>query len=271
MNIFLKRLLGLLLLIIALGGVGLCILTGIIVFQSKNMLLNRSISSLDLLLKTIQTTSEGLDLASQALDNAIESVDNLDSSLQTVGATIDNSTHFMDTAATLSGKTLPETIDTTRKAIDSASQSAKLIDDTLSIIAAIPFVGGQYNPETPMSKALSEVSISLSDLPGTFIGIEDDFVEIKKDMLDLETKLTEAHTQLEKIHTSLLTAKEVVKKYKDMLTELQPRFTEMKAGLPGWLNMAVYGILIFICWFALSQLGLIVQGVTLLTSPSFKP
>lgn len=266
MKILLKRAIGLILLLLAFMGIGMCIAGSFFVIRAKLLIIDRSVSALSLVLKTIDVTEEGLISASQATDSAIESMNNLEDSLKTTNSTLNNSLHFFDTAIILSGKTLPDTITATREALDSAATSARLIDDTLSLIAAIPLIGKQYNLEKPMSQALTEVSISLSNLPDTFKGVEDDFVEIKQNMSEMQTQLTKAQTQMEKIHDSLDTAKKVISQYHEMLLELKPYFRDMKELLPKWLNGLVVGMLIFFGWFALSQLGLIVQGVILLTS-----
>ena len=267
MKILFKRAIGVILLTLAFIGIGMCIVGAFFVIRAKLVLIDRSVSALSLVLKTIDVTEEGLVSASQATDSAIESVNNLEGSIKTTSSTLNNSIHFLDTAAILSGKTFPDTITATREALDSAAKSAKLVDDTLSFIATIPLVGKQYNPEKPMSQALTEVSISLSNLPDTFKGVEDDFIEIKQNMNEMQTQLTQAQTQMEKIRGSLDTAKKVISKYQDMLKELKPYFLDMKELLPKWLNGLVVGMLVFFGWFALSQLGLIVQGVILLTTP----
>lgn len=264
MKTFLKRVIGLLLLILAFIGIIMCVVGGIFVFQVKIRILDRSSASLSLVLKALDTTEEGLGLAMQAVESASDSVSNLQDSLETAGSTLNNSTHFFDTATTLSGKTFPETITATREALDSAAASAKLVDDTLSFIAAIPLIGKQYNPDKPMSQALTDVSISLSNLPDTFKGVEDDFVEIKQNMEDLQSQLSKAQTQLDSMKSSLTTAKEVITKYQEMLKELKPFLKEMGEFLPKWLNRAIYGLILFLGWFALSQLGLIVQGIQLI-------
>jgi hypothetical protein len=264
MNNLLLRFLGLFLVAIALMGFLICCAGIFGVWRFKGVAEGETLALLDLASETVDSAVQGLTSTQVSLEAALESIKNLDASLKIVNVTMENSTHFFDTTYQLTSDTFPNTIRTTQKAIQAAAQSAKLVDDTLGIIAAIPLVGSGYKPDMPLSKALLEISASLDSLPGTIEGINDDILQIKGNMVDLETQIEDASGQTEQIKNSLTETNAVILKVNDLAKRLQPRLSNLRIYVPRWLNYLTWGLTIFLVWFALAQIGMIVQGMRLI-------
>ena len=271
MKKLLLRFLGLFLVAIALMGIVICCVGIFGVWRFKSVAEGETLALMDLVSETMESAVQGLSSTQVSLEAALESINNLDASLKILNETMENSTHFFDTTNKLTSDTLPNTIRTTQKAIQAASQSAKLVDDTLSIIAAIPLVGSGYKPDTPLSKALLEISTSLDSLPGTIEGVNDDIVEIKGNMVDLQAQIKNASGQTEQIKNSLTETNSVILKVNDLAKRLQPRFSNLRIYIPRWLNYLTWGLTIFLVWFALAQIGMIVQGMRLILEQPGQP
>lgn len=268
MKNILLRFLGIFLVAVALAGVLLCCVGIYGVWRFKGVAESETLALLDLASQTVDSAVEGLSSTQVSLEAALESINSLDASLKIVDVTMENSTHFFDTTSQLTSDILPNTIRSTQKAIQTAAQSAKLVDDTLAIIAAIPLVGSGYKPDTPLSDALLEISTSLDALPGTIEGINDDVLEIKGNMVDLEAQIKNASGQTEQIKNSLGETKSVIVKVNDLAKQIQPRLTNLRTYIPRWLNYLVWGLTIFFVWIAIAQIGIIVQGLGLILEQS---
>jgi len=267
MKAIFARFLGVVLILAALAGVLLSAVAIFITWQVKNPIITEIRSYLDLSLSALDTTRDGVATVSQSLDTAEKSIANIDGTVQNVSATLSNSTHFVDTAANLFGTILPDTIVSTQEAINSASVSAKMMDDTLTSLKNVPLLGSffdAYQPKVPLNKALFNISVKLTDLPTAFKGMQDDFQQIKGEMDDVRKRLDDTHTQISQIQDSLKKAKEVVIKYQSLEESLRPRLTKLRDSLPRAVTALVLAITAFFAWLAFSQLGLLLQGLNLI-------
>lgn len=267
-NIF-GRVLGSVLIVIAIAGMILCCVGILGVWRFRSTVEGEALAILALANETAKSAVSGLASTQTSLDAAAESISNLDVSLEAVGVTIDDSTHFFDTAAVLTSDTFPNTIRTTQKAIQAAAQSAKLVDDTLSVIASIPLIGSDYTPDQSLSDSLGEISTSLDKLPNTIEGLNDDVVQIKGNLVDLESHVEETRVQIERIKSSLSEANDVIVSINDTTKKLQPKLANFGEQIPRWFSYLAWGLTIFLVWFALAQLGLIVQGLSLILGKRF--
>lgn len=270
MKNLLLRFMGLFLMAIALVGILICC-TGIFgIWKFKSGAETESIEILDLVSETLDSASQGINNTQTVLDAADVSMTSLDASLAVIDVTMTNSTHFFETTYTLTSDTLPNTIRSTQKAIQAAAQSAKIVDDTLSIVAAIPLIGSGYKPDIPLNEALQEISVSLEPLPGTIEGIKDDVEQIKDNMLEIQAHLEDAKGQTERIKTSLAQAKDVLDKLNDLIRRLKPRISTLRQQVTRGFNIIVWGLTVFLVWFALAQMGLIIQGLQLILAERFR-
>ncbi len=260
------RFMGFFLMIIALLGILICSVGIFGIWKVKSSVETEVVSIFDLLSETVDSAAQGMNNIKTSLEAADVSMTTLDSSLSVIDVTITNSTHFFDTTYSLTSDTLPTTIRTTQKAIQAAAQSAKIVDDTLSIIAAIPLIGSGYKPDVPLNKALQEISVSLDTLPGTIESMKDDVLQIKDSMLKMQSHLEDAKAQTERIKTSLAQTKDVLEKLNELTRRLQPRISALRQQVPRAFNGLAWGLTIFLVWFALAQTALIIQGLQLIFS-----
>jgi len=267
MKTILFRILGFLLVIIALAGVLFCALGVLTVWRTKDTATKEILSNVDFLVEALDAGEQGIVSVSASLDTAATSIDNLDKSIQTARSTLESTEHFFDTAAELTGKTLPDVLTSVQKSFESASQSAQIVDDTLNVVAALPLIGAKYTPEVPLSEALKKVATELSPLPGTFEGMQDDVVQVKGDMGLFQAQLDDAHKDIAQIQGSVSSAKEVTVKYQQMINDISERLKALRDKTPRGLNLLAWGLSIFLAWFGLSQLGLFVQGINLMLTP----
>jgi hypothetical protein len=266
MKINIGKVIGIVLLVTAITGI-LFSLVGIIqIWRFKKPLTEQALTKIGSFVYLLDTTSQGLTLVSQELDTASESAATLETAMEVTGSTIQDSAHWFDTAAKLSGKDLPETILALQNALRSAQASAKLVDDTLKVLSAIiPFFPAErYNPDVPLSTALGQAADSLNSLPGSLYGVTDDLVDAGKKLNTIQAQTSAVADQVTKIKASVTTAQELVAKYQIVIADLQPSITSLQTKLSRWITLGAWGFTAILAWLGFAQVGLVMQGLTLL-------
>lgn len=140
---------------------------------------------------TLITTQSAIAVLSGSVEEAKTDLGLVQSSLENLSDSMDSLSTSLDTSANLIGDDLNLTLLEVQTALSSAAASAEFIDDTLAFIAAIPLLGADYQPDTPLHISLARVAENLEDVP-TALG-------------DLETSLDKASTDLGDFSTNLST------------------------------------------------------------------
>jgi len=264
---WLGKVIGVGLVVIAFAGI-LFSLAGIgLVWRFKNPLTDQALAKVGTFIYIVDTTTQGLELVSQALKTAEESTTTLETAMQVMSSTIQDSAHRFDTAAKLSGEDLPDTIIALQKAMRSAQTSAKLVDDTIKLLSALPFFPAEkYNPDVPLSVSLGEMADSLNEMPEMFHGITDDLQDADKKLGNVQTQTANIGDQIKHIKESVVAGQGVVAKYQVVLGELRPSLSSLQTKLPRWITLGTWGITAILAWLGFAQIGLLLQGLTLLQS-----
>jgi hypothetical protein len=118
------------------------------------------------------TTEQGLEIIGEIVTNVYTSTTSLESSTTSLAQTSRDSSQFIGSIGSFLGEGLVNTITNTQIAINSAQSSAVVIDNILTAMSNIPFIGIDYNPTRPLNVALGEVSTSLDPLQGNLLGFE---------------------------------------------------------------------------------------------------
>lgn len=212
---------------------------------------------------TLTNTNAGLVVLDSALDNVkgnlgiiVTTLDNLDGTLIGVSSSL-------DTSADLVGDDLRQTIIETQIALTSASSSAELIDDTLSIISRIPFVGVNYQPEVPLHISLNAVTESMDEIPESLELIEGNLTEAGDGLRLLNDNVLELSDELTNFETDLEDSQSVLQEYRKIFDETEEQLQKFQRNLPR--NLTILAIFISGTLFSLA----VAQSVTLFQGIAF--
>jgi methyl-accepting chemotaxis protein len=217
--------------------------------------------SLELVDRTLLTTEEGLVLAEDSIEQVVETVESLEATVASVGQTIYGTVPLVDSVADLLGERLTETIKATQDTLSSVVKSAKLVDNVLSIVTAIPFIGtDRYQPEVPLHVGLERVATSLDEIPDSLGAAQDDLTSSSGNLDAMQEDFTTMADNIGQIATSLESAQSVLAEYRDIVTDLQEQVSSVRQGLPAglrWLGIIFTFVLV---WLAIAQIGPLIQG-----------
>lgn len=249
--------------LIATGVLGLLISLGGLVFigttaNTARRALARELTTLD---EALVATDEGLIIAATALDETNRTLGSLSATLADATVAISDTQPSLAALQRLTGEQLPQTIDETRLALDSAGATAQVIDGVLN---ALSFLGVSYNPEVPLDIALGRVSESLADVPGDLIEVSEGMETASGNLEELVVNLGEVANGLDAIAGSVDDASGVVRQYQGVVDDLQAEVTAVREAAPGWISAVQWGLFLLLVWLALAQLALFTQGWELL-------
>ncbi len=257
--------LGILLIIAAIAGILISIVGIIGLWRIERSAKASLVNTLDLLGTTVQATHDGLSIASRSLDQADDSLTAVTDMLEATGRSVEDMMPFMDSLKKMTVVDLPGALSSTKTAFRSAQASAGVIDNTLSLLTAIPFLSTPtYNNQPPLSTAFGGVSDSLDPISESLTSMEGSLSSTKDNLGEIEGSITSISDSLSGIQTSLSDAKGVTDQYLTVLEDLGEQVDNSKKKLPAALQSISWFITIALVWLALTQLGLLMQGAEML-------
>ena len=217
--------------------------------------------SLELVDRTLLTTEEGLVLAEDSLEQVVETVEALEVTMANVGQTIYGTVPLVDSVADLLGERLTETIKATQDTLSSVVKSAKLVDNVLSLVTAIPFIGtDRYQPEVPLHVGLERVATSLDEIPDSLSAAQEDLTSSSGNLDAMQDDFTAMADNIGQIATSLESAQSVLADYRDIVTDLQEQVSSVRQGLPVGLRWSGIAFSFVLVWLGIAQIGPLIQG-----------
>lgn len=212
----------------------------------------------------MDTTAQGLEVASQTLDATRLTIQTLDETVQTFSQSITDTLPLLDTIGSVVGEDLPQTIRSTQSSINSAQQSARVIDGVLRVLTAIPFFPGDpYAPEVPLHVALNDVSRSLDGLPQSFQEMQDNLVKSSANLATAQADVQNVRREVTQVKRNLSQAQDILKQYQQTALTLRKQLEGLRLAIPSLMRWISLFFLLFWIWLATAQIGLLTQGLEL--------
>ena len=222
-------------------------------------------STLNLLDDTLSITAEALSVSSQSLDQVGGSLDTLVTTIRGTGKSVHDTLPLIDLFGQVTRQDLPQTLHSTQGALSSAQASAGLIDKTLAFISSIPLLNiVSYDANQPLSGALKDVSSSLDAIPKTLAGMNESIQKTGTNLAGIETQLDRIAADIGGIRSSVTSAQKVISRYRQQVSTLQQRLAQLRRSLTAALDGLAWFCTLVLAWLAVTQLGLLAQGLQLL-------
>jgi methyl-accepting chemotaxis protein len=210
---------------------------------------------------TLANTDQGLIVLDSALDNVNANLEIIVTTFDNLDGTLNGISSSMESSAVLVGDDLRQTLIETQVALSSAATSAELIDRTLSIIAAIPFLGAKYQPEVPLHTSLDSVATSMNDIPESLETMEISLSDTSEGLILLNDNLSELSDDMSKFETDLEDAQDILVEYRRIIKDTESQVRTFNKNLPRNLllvNLFITGILFSL---GIAQFITLFQGI----------
>jgi predicted PurR-regulated permease PerM len=209
----------------------------------------------------LQTTIVGLDIIDQVVTNVYSSTLYLDDATNALAQTIENTDQFIASAGSFLGEGFNTTITNTQKTIESAQASALVVDNILTMLSNIPLIGLDYNPSTPLSTALGDVSTSLDPIQESLKGFQDNLVATQSNLQLFVDQLELMEQNISEINQNLASSQAVIENYITQVTSMKEWLDNAVVSLPTWITTVCVMLTIFIMLLIFVQGGILLQGI----------
>lgn len=261
----LRRIFGILMVLVSAGGLILTFAIGFQVWRARPIVSINLNSNLDLIITMIKTSSDSFLIVEDTLQAASDELNVLLETLLTLSNMLKNSDPLIESFQSLTGDSLPETIQATQTSLDTAQQSAEIIDNILIAVTAIPFFPGDpYDPEVPLSESLNQISSSLNSITPAMLDIQSNLTSTKADLAEIDTNITSISDSVLQIQENMIDAKSTITKFKQQIDDAETRLIKAQQSAPGWVDRIATGILFILIWVGLAQISFIFHGINLI-------
>jgi len=261
----LNKLIGVLLITAAVLGILLSLSGGVLLWRSTSQTEAMILSTAETVAETLQTTDDLMGILQDMLSAVEESFALIEASLGDSSLAIDNTADMTDSLGTLMGEDMADVLDETLQALNATKQTARLIDDTLKIVSALPLIGARYAPDVTLESSIEQVSNSLDPVPDALDEIENSLQTASTDLSIVKDDLDAMQEIMGDIKTDMGETVVLVETYHQNLGDLQDRFESFEEKLPRRLQVFNIGTTVFLVWLFISQLGLLTQGFELMS------
>jgi chromosome segregation ATPase len=228
-------------------------------FKSR---LNQELSHLlDTVDATLRTTDSGLTIINGAVQDALDNLIIIESSFEDLGDTLTGVTSSLETSASLIGDDLRLTIDNTQTALSSASSSAEIIDDTLKVIASIPTIGADYQPDVPLHTSLEQVAGNLEDIPLSLETIEQSLKDTSTGLDSLKLDLLTLGENIGEMDKDLQDTRDVINDYQDIIKKVEQKLESLQGHLSFYLTIVGLILSGILFWLGLAQVSVLITGM----------
>jgi methyl-accepting chemotaxis protein len=219
---------------------------------------DRRIAQID---RALTATGDGLIVAHDSLGRAEATISSLRTTIDGASQAITDTLPALDRVGVLVGQDLPATITSTRSALASAQETARVADGLLSTISQFQLIGAEiYNPQVPLNVAIGQVANSLDGLPESLASMQGDLRQTAGNLGEVNVQISSVAGNMDEIGASMANAETVIAKYQGIVGELRGQLAEVRHALPSWLSAIRVGVSLVLLWLGIAQIGLLTQG-----------
>ncbi len=230
--------------------------------------------TIDTIYTSIDSSQQVMNITGETLTATVFTVETLSSMLATTAQTMDDTRLILDQVNSVSGTTLPETLEAAIASIKSAEQSAASLDAAISsfetfrsiIVSApilsslVPKTTSTYDPEKQLAESLGELAASLEGMPDTFIEMSENIDHADDNLARIQDDLTSMSESVGAIADGLKEYDEMVSESESSLKELKTLVGSFRDNLTATLNGLTITFALFFLWLLAAQVVIFSQG-----------
>jgi hypothetical protein len=271
-----RRLVGLVIIIIGLGGIFL----SVIGLKAAPRIIDTIGDSLEanlvLVSESLDTVQETLLLAQSTVSEVTGGLDTVEASAVHLGQTLNQTRPLLDQVSTIASDEVPQSLDAIQATMPDLVQVAAAIDDTLSIlnsfrvdqqILGIPIkfdLGIDYDPAVPFDESVSQIGRSFETLPGQLRDLDEYVVVVNDNLALISEDVLAISGDLDGVNGRIAELDPLLEDYLRIVVELNDSTRQTRQIILGELNALRRIITIALAWVALSQLAPLYLGFELL-------
>ena len=207
--------------------------------------------------KALNSTEDLLEISDSALGKAKENITIIAEATQGMADSVQETSTIATSISDTMGEEFTGILENTQSALTSLESSAKLVDDTLSLVASIPIIGTNYSNQTPLYNSVAQINESLTKLPDNMSNLQENLDKASTAFTALNDNLENLSSSVEDIETNLEDAGEVITSYQELVSQAQEKTGHAIEIIPSRVRWIAAGLTLLFVWAILIQAGLI--------------
>ncbi len=271
---FMRRILGLLVMLAGLLGLVLSLAGLVMVWVAKPTIASYANTTIDTLNASVTTSQNVMETTRQALGATVESIDALSTMLSTTADALEDTKPVLDGFDTIMATTLPSTLKATTDSLYGAQEAARVLEDAIrsletfrALLSTTPLLGDlmpqtgeAYSPEKPLADSLGELASSLEGLPDTFIGMSKSLSTTDEKLASIQGNLITMSDSVKLISSSLSEYERMVAQSKSSMDNVRTILKTVQDNLIAILDWGAIVLTLFFIWLLAAQVVILSQG-----------
>lgn len=232
----------------------------VFVWKAKPVIETSALNTIDMADRTLAVSEDLLSAAQDTLVQAEQSADSLSVTVSEVGATLQTTSEMAASISNLLGGSMSKMVEQSQKALSAMQTSARIIDNTLDLISAIPFMRIKQDDSAPLAESVSELSTSLDPLPNSLASMQKDMGTTSENLSSMQASITSLEAMMTSIQQNLTQARTAVEAYQETAAQTRQSLADARVKLPTWLSLGAWALTVILVWLMIAQFGLLAQG-----------
>ena len=262
----LKRIIGVILIVIGVMGIGVSIAGVQIGGQIVDKIGTGIDSTLGLLLDTMENTHETLAVTRSTIETSADTLQTVQTLTTNLAITVEDTEPLLIRTNEMLTNEVPTSLDGVQETIPTLVAVAGSIDDTLTTLNSFrideSFLGFDFNyslgidyaPDQQFDEAIIQIGDSLADIPESLRSMEGDMNSAIDNMAIIQGDLDALTTDLVQIETDIRAFLPMIDEYMRLTLEINDNIRETRSTLNSQMETMNSLILFGMVWLALFQL-----------------
>jgi ABC-type transporter Mla subunit MlaD len=267
-----RRILGLVMLMIGISGVGLSIPGTIHGHRLVDNMANGLDRSLDLTSQSLDMVEETLLLAKTTVGQVNDGLDTVESAAISVSQTVSETRPVLAEFGQVASHDVPASLEAVQTAVPDMAQAAAIIDDTLTTLSDLHIeqtvlgfpiyfdLGMNYAPEVSFEESINRVGASLEGISPRLRGLEFHIETTDSNLGTVSQDILAISKKLHAVNSSVAGLLPLLDDYVRIVKEVNDRIQQTRANLSRQLNAAKMVVTIAMVWIGLTQVAPLYLG-----------
>jgi methyl-accepting chemotaxis protein len=275
------RVMGILMLVVALAGISLSIAGGIFSGQAVTAIGISLDSVLALTTESLDTVTDTLTLTKNTVLDVNAGLDTVEQTAVDLSKTLADTRPLVDGLTNVAAEEIPNSVDALQAAVPNIAQVAGVIDATLITLSnfgykqtiPVPFnpieldfsLGIEYDPEVPFDESVMQISAGLEGLPESLRALRSDLEMTNENLQIVSDDIALAANDLATINARVAEIPALIDDYLRIVGQINDAMRIVRAQIMQQLDAVRIGIIVLMVVLGVTQLAPLYLGWELLT------
>lgn len=245
-------------------GVALCTLGVVAIWRAADQVTVAADDTLLLVSDTLDDLDYSLGVTSRTLEEVVIAMDGIYTTTLDIGEALSGTKVTVDEMASLAGRDLPRSIESSLVALEALEETARVIDQFLFGLQRLGI--GSYNPDVPMDEAVAQAGSGLEPVPDNLRTMARGLEQTGESLEGVRGGIELMGGHMLGLRTNVVDADMAIGSHRRTMLELRDRVQGVRQSIAGPIRAVAWGVTILLVWIGLSQLAIVRWGMDLWSS-----